>query len=364
MMLIRWASLLATILSLETAASSLGARGSKPDDSLVYIALEEHWYSPSLSDPSLAPLSATLSRQGGRLPDIITEIGPIRLANMTAHRVRKQIISHASSPAGLERPDLARAANDELAKAIAGNTERFAGFAFLPMAYPELAAAELERCVKKLGFVGALFDNHLANGTYFDGEPYRPFWAKAAALGVPIYLHPTWPGEATFTKAGGSYAPSAPGSFPMAGALIMGGSGWGWHQDAGLHFLRLYAAGIFDEFPTLKVILGHNGEMVPFMLDRTNVLLGTHNTRAKTSLVQTYKRNIWLTTSGMFSLDPLATILRNTAIDRILYSIDYPFSNSKAGDDFMKKLKSSGLVTRTEWEMIAYGNAQKLLNVK
>jgi predicted TIM-barrel fold metal-dependent hydrolase len=130
-----------------------------------------------------------------------------------------------------------------------------------------------------------------------------------------------------------------------------------------LHFLRLYAAGIFDEFPTLKIVLGHDGEMLPFMLERTTVLLGPHNTKAKTSLLATWKRNVWVTTAGMFSLAPLAAVLRTTAVDRIMYSVDYPFSSNVKGHEFMTRLRESGMVTEREWSMVAYGNAQKLLGI-
>lgn len=210
------------------------------------------------------------------------------------------------------------------------------------MAYPLEAAAELERCVTQHGFVGALFDNRLLNGTYYDGAAYRPFWAKAAELGVPIYLHPTFPNEMAYLAEGGTYAPSDGGSsYPMSGALLLGATAWGWHQDTGLHFLRLCAAGIFDEFPTLKLVLGHNGQMLPFMLERTTGLLGPHiNTNAKTSLLATWKRNVWVTTG-----------------------LGYPFSSNVRGHEFMMRLRESEMVTEREWRMVAFGNAEALLGV-
>lgn len=357
-------NLVAALLVVGTAASPLGARDSKHDDSLFYVTLEEHWISPAFSDPSLATWGPEFTRQTAPPPAVVNEIGPIRLSNMTANHIRKQVISHSSTPRALEHPDVVACGNDELAAAIACNPDRYAGFAFLPMAYPLQAAAELERCVTQHGFVGALFDNHLINGTYYDGAAYRPFWAKAAALGVPIYLHPTWPNETAYLAEGGTYAPSDGGAaYPMSGGLLLGASAWGWHQDAGLHFLRLYAAGIFDEFPTLKIVLGHDGEMLPFMLERTTAMLGPHNTKAKTSLLATWKRNVWVTTAGMFGLAPLAALLRTTAVDRVMYSVDYPFSSNVRGHEFMTRLRESGMVTEREWRMVAFGNAEMLLGV-
>jgi len=273
-----------------------------------------------------------------------------------------QVVSHASDPAVLDQPSLIAQSNDQLATAISNATDRLAGFAVLPMAFPELAAAELERCVKTHGFLGALIDTHLANGTYYDGDAYRLFWAKAVELDVPIYLHPVWPNAALFSTPGsGIYAPAVPPDFPAATAVNLATVAWGWHQDAGLHFLRLYSAGVFAEFPQLKIILGHMGEMLPFMLERADAFLSRNTSRP--SLVETYAQNVWVTTAGFFSLNPLGTILRNTAIDRILYSVDYPFGNSEQGRAFMMNLKTSGLVNSTEWDMIAFKNAQKLLKL-
>ncbi|KAH8892303.1 amidohydrolase 2 [Thozetella sp. PMI_491] len=336
------------------------------DDSLLFVTLEEHWLSPALSTSTLSNVGAQLLINGSLPTDFLghlRDLGPLRLESMTANNIRKQVVSHTSDPAALDKPILISTANNQLANAISNNTARFAAFAALPMTFPELAAAELERCVTKLGFVGALVDTHLPNGTYYDGDAYRPFWAKAVELDVPIYLHPVFPTPDNIIDIGvGIYAPSNPPDFSLATAADLGIVAWGWHQDAGLHFLRLYSAGVFAEFPALKIVLGHMGEMVPFMLERANAFLSPKNT-TRLSLLETYAQNIWITTAGFFSLNPLGTILRNTAVDRIMYSVDYPFGNSMNGSVFMGELKTSGLVTEEEWEMIAFGNAERLLKM-
>lgn len=67
------------------------------------------------------------------------------------------------------------------------------------MSEPEAAATELERCVKELGFVGALIDNHLEEGKgeklFYDAERFWPVFAKAEELDVPVYIHPTFATE-------------------------------------------------------------------------------------------------------------------------------------------------------------------------
>ena len=66
----------------------------------------------------------------------------------------------------------------------------------------------------------------------------------------------------------------------------------------------------------------------------------------------------------MFSLTPFTCLIRQTPIDHILYSVDWPYSNNTDGLDFMKAVRSSGLVTEEEFEGIAYKNAESLLHVQ
>lgn len=159
------------------------------DDSLLFITLEEHWVAPALDEITLSNIGLQLLINGSLPPTFpahLRDVGPLRLQNMTANNIRKQVVSHTTVPAALDKPSLMAQANDQLHGIISNNTDRFAGFAGLPMANPEAAAAELERCVKQLGFVGALVDTHLPNGTYYDGAAYYPFWSKAEELDVPV----------------------------------------------------------------------------------------------------------------------------------------------------------------------------------
>jgi predicted TIM-barrel fold metal-dependent hydrolase len=99
------------------------------------------------------------------------------------------------------------------------------------------------------------------------------------------------------------------------------------------------------------------------LLERTNTALNIIASRDRT-LKQVWDENIWVTTSSMFTLPPLYLLLKTTKIDRILYSVDYPFASNKAGEEFIKELSKSGFVTEEELEMIAYRNAESLLNVE
>ena len=235
---------------------------------------------------------------------------------------------------------------------------RFAALAVLPVSDAAECARELERCVSQLGFAGALIDNH-ADGRHFDSAAYDLLWAKASELDVPIYLHPTWPSACM--------AEAFKGEYPDSVGVSLGAAGWGWHGDVGLHVLKLFAAGVFDRFPTLKIIIGHMGEMLPFMLERcydmSTRFAGGWGPRQR-PLRQVWDENMWITTSGAWSLAPIKCILENTRVERIMYSVDYPFESNEKGLEWFERLEASGMLTGEQLEMIAYRNAEQLLKVQ
>jgi predicted TIM-barrel fold metal-dependent hydrolase len=148
-----------------------------------------------------------------------------------------------------------------------------------------------------------------------------------------------------------------------AAAGSMASSGLGWHSETALHVLRLFASGLFDRRPRLKIVVGHMGEMIPFMLQRIEKLSRRWGTFER-DFGTVYNENIWITTSGVWSLDPMRCILANTRLDHILYSVDYPFVSNEAGLGWMRELEQSGLVDEEQLRAIAYGNAEKLLGIK
>lgn len=314
------------------------------------ITLEEHYISRAVANSRDAEYVEQLKNIPG-LQDALSDLGDSRLESMNKNKVSLQVVSHAPGKITAEH---ARQANDQLAAAVKEHPSRFAGFAVLPVSDPEESARELERVVQQYGFVGALCDNHV-DGKYFDGDEYDVMWRMFEALDVPLYIHPTWPSD--------DMNPRYAGNFSTGAKLSLGGSGWGWHSEVGLHTLRLFAAGVFDKFPKLKIIIGHFGEMIPFMLDRICQLSVRWGERQR-KFKQVWDENIWLTTSGVWSLDPLRCILANTKIDHILYSVDYPFAKNEWGLDWITELEQSGLVTQAQLEAIAYKNAEKLLRIK
>jgi predicted TIM-barrel fold metal-dependent hydrolase len=274
---------------------STGVRVTPP-----LITLEEAFLSKAANE-ALPDLYRSLAGNLG-VSERLKDTDKLRLGSMDDNGISLQILSHVP---GLLSAEVCKAANDEVAAAVSANPTRLAGFANLPVADPGASVAELRRCVKDLGprFVGALIDNR-ADATYYDGEAYMQLWREAQDLDVPIYLHPTLPSEA---QKSASYT----GNFSHEAATCIGAFAWGWHSDVAVHILRLYAAGVFDLFPKLKIIIGHFGEMLPFMLDRVDRVAVRWG--RKRGFREVYDENIWITTSGVWSVDPMATIIRNVS---------------------------------------------------
>ncbi|KAL4803793.1 hypothetical protein BDV18DRAFT_39509 [Aspergillus unguis] len=317
------------------------------------ITLEEHFLSSAaLATPK--PYNESY-RADPEFFEQFTELGPRRIADMDAGLVTMQVISHG--PGDLSSTQC-REANKQLAEAMRAHPRRFAGFAALPMQEPKEAAKELHRAcsgeIEDVKFVGALVDSHTESGQYYEGPEFDVLWEQATKLDVPIYIHPTWPTNSLVAAHQSSSLPEDVTKSILA-------FGFGWHSDVAIHILKLYAAGIFDRFPKLKIVIGHMGEMMPYMLQR---LERVSSRWGKTrSFREVWDSNIWLTTSGIWALDPLACILRNTKHDRILYSVDYPFVKSPEGLKWLEELENSGMVTKEELEGIRWKNAANLLGL-
>ncbi|KAJ4376880.1 hypothetical protein N0V86_006316 [Didymella sp. IMI 355093] len=312
------------------------------------IALEEHVVSPSLEAEVVA--AGVVQRYPGIL-DKLKDFGAGRLAAMDAGHLSMQVLAQQSA-SGLSDPAGCQSANDYVASAVSTHRTRFAGFAVLPMASPAEAAAELNRTVTALGFKGAMIWNHLADGTYYDAPRFDPVFAMAQALDVPLYLHPAAPtAEIAARLFVGNYASA------IAGRL--GTNSWGWHVDVGTHVLRLYSAGLFDRFPKLKLIIGHNGEGLPMFLDR----IDSTGLRNDTTFNAVWEKNIWSTTSAFFTVRQFQQLRQVSPVERIMYSVDYPFSTNTDGWAFVEKLAQSGVLTDGEMEAFAYKNAETLLKL-
>ncbi|TAQ87996.1 hypothetical protein B7494_g3670 [Chlorociboria aeruginascens] len=292
---------------------------------------EEHYVS-SAALSSSSEVRESFARFPPHILDRLKSLGKDRIENLDKNGIDVQVISHGPCDT---TPEICQAANDELASAISAHPTRLAGFAMLPMAYPAAAAEELERCIKTHGFLGALIDNHL-NGEFYDNEKYWCIFEKAQKLDTVLYIHPTFTAEKDMAKYRGNYSELV--------AASMSNWGWGWHSDTGLHIIKLWAAGLFERYPQLKIVIGHMGEMIPAMLTRIEGGVGRFTGRTgKESFKEVWKRNLWVTCSGVFDVDVLELLVKGIGKERVMYSVDFPFSGNEKGRAFLEEVKNRGM---------------------
>ena len=249
--------------------------------------------------------------------------------------------------------DLAVLSNDMLAAAIARHPTRFAGLAAVAPQDPARASREIERAVSGLKLNGIIINSH-THGEYLDDPKYWPIFEAAVAHDSPIYLHPTFPSEQMIEP----YS-----RYGMMGAL------WGFGADASLHAVRMILGGVFDAFPTLKIVLGHLGEAIPFWLGRLdnryqNILrrggLGPLGMKTLSRLPSEYfQTNFWITTSGMMTNPPLEFCLSLFGADRVLFAIDYPYEQTAEAVPFIRAAPLDAETMRK----VTHANAESLFRI-
>jgi 2,3-dihydroxybenzoate decarboxylase len=313
------------------------------------ITLEEHI---GVSDFPGAELGgATFTRdQAGRLDRRLSDIAEYRLPEMDELGIATQVLS-LTTPAVQGEASAAQAvvkaarSNDQLAAIMHEFPGRFQAFASLACQDPTSAVKELSRCVEELGFCGAMINGH-TGGRYLDHESYEPLWNAFERLNVPMYLHPRM----------------APTPMPaIEGYPSLGGAMWGWAVETASHVLRLVMSGLFDRHPQARLIIGHMGEMLPFVLWRLDDRWRTRNHPVQLELPPSayIRRNIWVTTTGVEYLPALRLTVEALGVDRVLFSVDYPYQDSHSAVDFINRAPLSV----ADRDAICRGNAARLLGL-
>jgi len=318
------------------------------------VALEEHFILPR-EQASLPPGAHRGSDREKLLGfDVVAELidlGDRRIAAMDAAGISMQVLSH--NQPGCQALDASAAVpmagevNDLLFEAVKAHPGRFEGFAALPTADPAAAVRELERAVTKLGFKGAMINGH-TRGRFLDAKQFWRIFECAEGLGVPIYLHPSRPQSAVMQAYFDGYEELALAA-------------WGFGIETGAHFLRLLFAGVLDAFPDLKIILGHLGEGLPFMLHRINdqTRLAAARRGLKKAPAQYLTENLVVTCSGNFSAPAFLCTVSALGVDNVLFSVDWPYESNAAAVDFLLR---QPLAPR-DLEKIAHLNAERILRL-
>lgn len=308
------------------------------------ITIEEHFWTPAIRDASGV-------KELVRQPDIqkrLDDLGELRIREMDEAGIDLQVLSETAPAAQDLSADAAiaatRTSNDILYEAIQQHPDRLAGFATLPTPDPKAAAHELERCVSRLGFKGAMIVG-LTHGRFFDEKEFWPVFERAVALDVPLYFHPSWPHKAVVDV----YMKEHPALHSAA---------LGFTIECMTQAMRLVTSGVLDKFPGLKIVLGHLGEGLPFMMWRNEQALARF-IKLQRRFGQYMRDNVWVTTSGAFQHSALMLTIAELGVERVLFSVDWPFQSNREGREFM----DTAPIGERERELIFGENARKLLKL-
>jgi 2,3-dihydroxybenzoate decarboxylase len=318
-----------------------------PEKKSTIIALEEHYCDPIVTAHFKGP-SGHQPALRARLEDV----GEGRIKAMDEAGIDLQILSHAA-PA-TQRLDavtavtVARAANDRLSETVRLYPDRFAGFGVLPTADPAGAADELERVVTRFGFKGAMVHG-LTNGAFLDEKRFWPIFERAQALDVPIYMHPAIPHPAVIEAYYRDYVEDFPSILS---------AGWGFTVETATQAIRMVLSGVFEAYPRLKIIIGHLGEGLPFSLWRIDQAMSRSGNRAL-DFRATFSEHFWITTSGNFSNPALLCSVQELGVDRIMFSVDWPYVENTQGTEWLRQLP----LCAEDREKIMNGNARRLLRI-
>jgi 2,3-dihydroxybenzoate decarboxylase len=315
------------------------------------IAIEEHYWDKEVA-ATFGPIDAM--RGAPSIVERLYDYGALRIKEMDEAGIDVQVLSHGAPATQRGEPDtvsrLARGANDRLREIVRAHPDRFAAFGCLPTPDPKAAADELERCVTKLGFKGAMVHG-LTNGLFLDDKRFWPIFERAQELDVPIYIHPAVPHEVVADIYYKDYIKDFP-AFLTAG--------WGFTVEAATQGIRLVLSGVFDAYPELKIIMGHLGESLPFSLWRINHSLARQGNRKMPSSFRDYFcQHFWITTSGNFSNPALLCCVMEMGVDRIIFSVDYPFVANKLGTDWIPHIP----LCDEDKVKILSGNVERLLRL-
>lgn len=355
--------------SMLLSAGALGAAAGaaappKPAKNYRLIATEEAFASPEQAnffrsvaatewhDPDVNMWRGFLDNEPllSRLLDLEKE----RLAIMDQFGVAMHVLSLTAPGVQLLDPDggtaLAASANDLLAETVKKHPMRYAGLASFAPQDPKRAAKEIERAITQLKLNGLIVNSH-TNGEYLDDPKFWPIFEAATALNAAIYIHPrNLPQHADDI---------------LQAALNLDGAIWGFQAETGLHAMRLIVGGVFDRFPTLKIVLGHMGEAVPYWLYRIDYMYNVYTSRGrdahkiKRKPSEYVKDNFLITTSGVNFHPTLKYCHEVLGPDNVMFAIDYPYQETEGAVTFM----NSAPLPEADLEKITHGNAERIFHI-
>jgi 2,3-dihydroxybenzoate decarboxylase len=320
------------------------------------IAIEEH-----ISRPQYMALRYTTPRGKARPfplnPKEVEKLGPYicdegvtRLEVMDRYEVSKCLLMSGSI--GFDYIDDAEEAKKQTSEfnnflldcVVAKFPERYQAFVSLPFVNGGQAAEELRRCMMKPGCVGAVIPGSPRPGKFIDEPEYEVFWKAAEETGAYLYIHPM----ETPLDAMALYR----------NLDCLNGSTWSWGVDTATFVLRMIFSGLFDRHPNARVIMGHMGEMIPFVLQRidTRWSISPMDSKNQKKPSEYMKKNVWITTSGNASVPALKCSIEALGADRIMFAVDYPFESFEEFSEFIDQAD----ISEDDRRKICWENAESL----
>jgi predicted TIM-barrel fold metal-dependent hydrolase len=341
--------------ALGTQAEASADQSPRPAGNVPIIDCQSHLFAPEIvalmekrqTDPRVFTKDGVRFVQMG---DWLRKIPPhyldvdAKLAAMNAHGIAMTALS-INDPGpewfGDDGPALAQMMNDFVAGVVRKHPTRFFGLCVLPLQNMKAALVELDRCVQRLGVKGILLYTNLA-GRFPDEPEFRPLFARAVELDVPVLLHPAKPVTLEFVKG-----------YEMTSAL-------GNMFDNTIALTRLIMSGLLDQFPKLKLVCPHLGGTLPYIIGRldhqTQVL--KRGPKYLTRAPGEYLKHVWL---DIVSPLPLAMRFACDFMgpERLLFASDHPWVEPEL---ILKAFRSLQLPTAPQ-ERILSANARTLFGL-
>ena len=224
---------------------------------------------------------------------------------------------------------VAEDANNTIAAAMAKYPDRIGGFMTLAPKDAEWSLKEIDRCLE-MGLWGWHTHSNYKDA-YLDEKCFWPILERCEALGMPIYIHPTVPAAEELRAFG----------------ICLAAPSFGFTVDVLFCFMRMIHRGVFDEFPRLKLLLGHLGEGLPFFFDRVNAAYRQGFGKPDPAIGDYehepgyyIKHNVWTTSSGNFLPEALYCTRDVLGVNKITMATDYPYEIINLGVDMIVKDES------------------------
>jgi 2,3-dihydroxybenzoate decarboxylase/5-carboxyvanillate decarboxylase len=331
-------------------------------DGMRRIATEEAFSIPehlaamlTLSKSTWDNLDLRLPRRsavpGAPLYNGLTDLEDERLKIMDDNGVSMHLLSLTSPGVQMFDADLAcemaTLANDRVAEVVQRHPTRFAALAAFAPQDPKRAVKEMERGINRLKLNGFILNSH-TSGEYLDNPKYWPILECAEALDRPIYIHPRCPSD-QMAKPYGDYG--------LYTAL------WGFQAEVSVHCMRMILCGLFERFPRLKIVIGHMGESIPFNLWRCDYIYGVHkgwgDIPGNLKPSEVFKRNFWITTSGVEHTPALKYCIDVLGPERVMWAIDHPYQVTPPCVAWMNEAE----ISEDHRAMIYHKNAEALFHI-